>query len=94
MTGCPNGCARPYLGEVGLVGKSPGRYNLYLGAAADGSRLSAFAAENLTEDGIIKMLSPLFADYAAARETGESFGDFLVRADKVRPPQNAADFHP
>ena len=45
MTGCPNGCARPYLAEIGLVGKGPGRYNLYLGAAFDGSRLSKLYAE-------------------------------------------------
>lgn len=93
MTGCPNGCARPYLGEIGLTGKSPGRYNLYLGAAADGSRLSALAGRNLREADIIAFLSPLFAEYAAARETGEGFGDFLVRAGKVRPPAAAADFH-
>ncbi|MGI9297949.1 MAG: NADPH-dependent assimilatory sulfite reductase hemoprotein subunit [Gammaproteobacteria bacterium] len=93
MTGCPNGCARPYLGEIGLTGKSPGRYNLYLGAAADGSRLSALAGRNLREADIIAALSPLFAEYAAARENGEGFGDFLVRAGKVRPPAAPADFH-
>ena len=51
MTGCPNGCARPYLAEIGLVGKGPGRYNLYLGAAFDGSRLSKLYAEDLQHDG-------------------------------------------
>src|SRR3954454_14710272 len=53
MTGCPNGCARPYLAEIGLVGKGPGRYNLYLGAAADGSRLSKLYAEDLEHDGVV-----------------------------------------
>ena len=93
MTGCPNGCARPYLGEIGLTGKSPGRYNLYLGAGADGARLSALAGQNLREADIIALLSPLFAEYAAAREDGEAFGDFLVRAGKVRAPSAPSDFH-
>ena len=93
MTGCPNGCARPYLGEIGLIGKSPGRYNLYLGAAANGARLSALAGRNMREAEIVAFLSPLFADYAAARKDGEGFGDFLVRAEKVRAPNVAADFH-
>ena len=65
MTGCPNGCARPYLAEIGLVGKGPGRYNLYLGAAFDGSRLSKLYAEDLDHAGIIAALDPLFAAYAA-----------------------------
>ena len=64
MTGCPNGCARPYLAEIGLVGKGPGRYNLYLGAAFDGSRLSKLYAEDLDHDGIVAALDPLFAAYA------------------------------
>jgi sulfite reductase beta subunit-like hemoprotein len=47
MTGCPNGCARPYLAEIGLVGRTPGRYNLYLGAAFDGSRLNKLSTERI-----------------------------------------------
>lgn len=93
MTGCPNGCARPYLGEIGLVGKSPGRYNLYLGAAPDGARLSSLAGENMNEEQIVEKLSPLFSDYAAERESGEGFGDFLVRTGRARAPRNPADFH-
>ena len=64
MTGCPNGCARPYIAEIGLVGKGPGRYNLYLGGAFDGSRLSKLYAEDLGHDGIVAALDPLFAAYA------------------------------
>ena len=94
MTGCPNGCARPYLGEIGLVGKSPGKYNLYLGACASGKRLSSLAGESLNEEGIMAKLSPLFAQYAAEREEGEAFGDFLIRANITQAPSNAADFHP
>lgn len=93
MTGCPNGCARPYLAEIGLVGKGPGRYNLYLGAAFDGSRLSKLYAPDLEHDGIIAALDPIFAAYAAKREPGERFGDFTVRAGFVAATGNGADFH-
>ncbi len=94
MTGCPNGCARPYLGEIGLVGKSLGRYNLYLGASATGERLSSLVGENYTEANIIATLSPLFAEYAKQRQAAESFGDFLIRSGTAKIPTNAADFHP
>ena len=66
MTGCPNGCARPYLAEIGLVGKGPGRYNLYLGAAFDGSRMNKLYAEDLDHAGIVAALDPLFAAYASS----------------------------
>jgi sulfite reductase (NADPH) hemoprotein beta-component len=93
MTGCPNGCARPYLAEIGLVGKGPGRYNLYLGAAFDGSRLSKLYAEDVDHPAIIARLDPLFAAYARERETGEHFGDFVIRAGFVAPTKNGRDFH-
>jgi sulfite reductase (NADPH) hemoprotein beta-component len=93
MTGCPNGCARPYLAEIGLVGKGPGRYNLYLGAAFDGSRLGKLYAEDLDHDGIVGRLSPLFAAYAAGRNPGERFGAFAIRAGFVAQTTNGADFH-
>ena len=93
MTGCPNGCARPYLAEIGLVGKGPGRYNLYLGAAFDGSRLSKLYAPDVDHDGIVAALDPIFAAYAAGREKGERFGDFTIRAGFVARTGNGADFH-
>jgi len=93
MTGCPNGCARPYLAEIGLVGKGPGRYNLYLGAAFDGSRLSKLYAEDLTHDGIVGALDSVFAAYAADRQSGERFGDFCIRASFVAKTGNGRDFH-
>jgi sulfite reductase (NADPH) hemoprotein beta-component len=93
MTGCPNGCARPYLAEIGLVGKGPGRYNLYLGAAFDGSRLSKLYLPDVDHDGIIAALDPLFKAYAARREVGERFGDFTIRAGFVAKTGNGADFH-
>lgn len=93
MTGCPNGCARPYLAEIGLVGKGPGRYNLYLGAAFDGSRLAKLHTPDLHEDAIVDALDPLFAAYARDREAGERFGDFLVRAGFVAPTESGRTFH-
>ncbi|WP_210209517.1 NADPH-dependent assimilatory sulfite reductase hemoprotein subunit [Pseudolabrys sp. GY_H] len=93
MTGCPNGCARPYLAEIGLVGKGPGRYNLYLGAAFDGSRLSKLYAESLDHDGIVTALDPVFAAYARERQAGEHFGDYTVRAGFVAQTSNGRDFH-
>ena len=92
-TGCPNGCARPYLAEIGLVGKGPGRYNLYLGAAFDGSRLSKLYAEDLVHADIVAALDPIFAAYAAERYEGERFGDFTIRAGFVTKSGNGADFH-
>lgn len=92
MTGCPNGCARPFLAEIGLVGKAPGRYNLYLGAGFDGARLNRLYRENIDEDTIIAALDPLFARYAAERERDEHFGDFCVRAGVIRAVTSGPDF--
>ena len=93
MTGCPNGCARPYLGEIGLVGRAPGRYNLYLGANHAGERLNKLYREMLDEDGILRELTPLLAAYATGRTPGEGFGDFLVRTGAVRATVQGLDFH-
>ena len=80
ISGCPNGCSRPYLGEIALVGKAPGRYNLMLGADAHGQRLNVLYRENIDESEILDALDPLFARYAVERDGSEGFGDFLVRA--------------
>src|SRR6187551_1936051 len=93
MTGCPNGCARPYLAEIGLVGKGPGRYNLYLGAAFDGSRMNKLYAEDLDHAGIVAALDPLFAAYVGGRQKGERFGDFAIRTGHIAASGNGADFH-
>ena len=93
MTGCPNGCARPYLGEIGLVGRAPGRYNLYLGANHAGERLNKLYREMLDEDGILQELTPLLAAYAAERQLNEGFGDFVVRTGVVKATVRGLDFH-
>jgi sulfite reductase (NADPH) hemoprotein beta-component len=93
MTGCPNGCARPYIAEIGLVGKNPGKYNLYLGGAFNGERLSKLYAEDLDHRGILEALDPLFAAFMAERQPGEHFGDYVIRAGFVAQTSNGADFH-
>jgi sulfite reductase (NADPH) hemoprotein beta-component len=93
MTGCPNGCARPFIAEIGLVGRGPERYHLYLGAAFDGSRLSKLYREDVTAGEIRTTLDPLFADYAKGRQPGEHFGDYLIRAGHVARTTNGPDFH-
>ena len=86
VSGCPNGCSRPYLGEIALVGKAPGRYNLMLGADHRGQRLNTLYRENINEDAILEALEPLLASYAAGRGPGERFGDFLHRTGVVALP--------
>jgi sulfite reductase (NADPH) hemoprotein beta-component len=93
MTGCPNGCARPYLGEIGLVGKAPGRYNLYLGANHAGERLNKLYREMLDEAGILEELTPLLAAYANHRRPQERFGDFVVRQGYVAETTHGLNFH-
>ena len=83
MSGCPNGCSRPYLAEIGLVGRAPGRYNLYLGAAFNGSRLNRLVLDNADEAAILGHIDGLFADFAAHRQPEERFGDFLIRRGHV-----------
>jgi sulfite reductase (NADPH) hemoprotein beta-component len=93
MTGCPNGCARPYLAEIGFVGRAPGLYNLYLGAAFDGSRLSKLYAQDVNQEQILKLLDPLIRRYASARAAGEHFGDFVIRAGVVKATPAGNRFH-
>ncbi|WP_295455159.1 assimilatory sulfite reductase (NADPH) hemoprotein subunit [uncultured Thiodictyon sp.] len=94
MTGCPNGCARPFLAEIGLVGKGPRTYNLLLGGDGSGTRLNTLYRENIAEAEILDTLDGLFARYAQERTPQERFGDFVVRVGIVRRVENAAsDFH-
>jgi len=79
MTGCPNGCGRPYAAEIGLVGTAPGRYNLYLAGDHEGTRLNRLYKENLDEAAILRELDLLFWLYKKERITGERFGDFALR---------------
>ena len=88
LSGCPNGCSRPYLGEIALVGKAPGRYNLMLGADHRGQRLNTLYRENIDEPQILAALDPLFAAYASERAQDERFGDWLLRNGTVAVPES------
>jgi sulfite reductase (NADPH) hemoprotein beta-component len=83
MTGCPNGCARPYLAEIGFVGTAPGKYNLHLGGDRQGERLNKIYLESIDEATILKTLDGLFAQYATEKIADETFGDFSVRKNWV-----------
>lgn len=85
MTGCPNGCARSSLGEIGFIGRAVGRYNLYLGASHNGDRLNTLYKEMLSEEAILEELDPIIGAYAQERHPGETFGDFVIRKEIVAP---------
>ncbi|WP_309612421.1 assimilatory sulfite reductase (NADPH) hemoprotein subunit [Sphingomonas sp.] len=79
ISGCPNGCSRPYVAEIALSGRAPGKYNLYLGGGFHGERLNKMALENVGEPVILGVMEDLLGRYAAGRETGERLGDFVTR---------------
>lgn len=93
MTGCPNGCGRPYLGEIGFVGKGPGKYNVYLGAGFHGQRLGKLYRESVSGADIKDLLAPVIKDYATRRREGEHFGDFVIRAGYVQETTAGNNFH-
>lgn len=93
MTGCPNSCGRPTLAEIGFIGKAPGKYNMYLGAAFDGSRLNKMYRENIGEEEILSELRVLLSRYAKERSEGEHFGDFVIRAGVIEAVTDGTNFH-
>lgn len=94
VTGCPNGCGRAMLAEVGLVGKGPGKYNFYLGGNREGTRIPRMYRENIDEKEIMRELDVLIGRWAKEAEKNEAFGDFLIRAKVVKPVINSAkDFY-
>lgn len=97
MTGCPNGCARPWLAEVAFVGKAYGAYNMYLGGGYHGQRLNKLYRSSIKEDEILEIMKGLLKRYAQERntdgETPERFGDFCIRAGIIKATTNGQDFH-
>ncbi len=79
ITGCPNGCARPYTGDIGVVGRMPGYYALFVGGDFEGTRLNTLLVDKVALGAIGEILHPLFAIFAAERKAGEGFGDFCHR---------------
>ncbi len=92
VTGCPNGCSRPYIAEIACVGKGPDIYNLYLGAGFAGQRLNTLYRDSVPGDQIATILRPVIFDYALNRLPGEHFGDFTIRAGYVEATENGRDF--
>jgi sulfite reductase (NADPH) hemoprotein beta-component len=93
MSGCPNGCARPYVAEIALTGRAPGKYNLYVGGGFHGERLNIMIFENIGEPMILEVLGEQLGRYAAERKPGERFGDFVLRAGYThafRPTHHSA----
>jgi sulfite reductase (NADPH) hemoprotein beta-component len=83
-SGCPNGCSRPYIAEIALTGRAPGKYNLYLGGGFHGQRLNRMIRENVGEPAILEVLDDALGRFAREHEPGERFGDFCIRAEIVR----------
>jgi sulfite reductase (NADPH) hemoprotein beta-component len=79
MTGCPNGCARPYLAEIGFVGRGPGRYQVYLGGNQASTRMNRLYRDNVKDPELVNELRPLLARFAQERVGAERFGDWAAR---------------
>lgn len=93
MTGCPNGCARPWLAEVAFVGKAYGAYNMYLGGGYHGQRLNKLYRSSIKEEEILEIMKPLLKRYALERNEGERFGDFCIRIGMIKPTTEGKAFH-
>jgi sulfite reductase (NADPH) hemoprotein beta-component len=87
MSGCPNGCSRPYVAEIALTGRAPGKYNLYVGGGFHGERLNRMIGENIGEEKILEILGDLLGRFARERQPGEHFGDFLHRSEAIDAAQ-------
>ncbi len=92
VSGCPNGCSRPYIAEIALTGRAPGKYNLYLGGGFHGQRLGRLYLENVAEAAIIAALDEMLGHFARDRHAGEHFGDFVIRAAYVSAVRDGPDF--
>ena len=93
MSGCNNGCSRPYAAEVGFSGRAPGKYNMYLGGGFDGRRLNKPYLDNVDEATILSHLDTMFRHYASEGKAGEPFGDFTIRAGYIAPVHDGRTFN-
>ena len=93
MTGCPNGCARPYLAEIAMVGRAPKKYNLYLGGGFAGDRLNKLYRQSVKSDDLLGILQPMIEGYAKERESGERFGDYVIRKGIIKETTAGSNFH-
>lgn len=93
MTGCPNGCSRPWVGEIAFVGKAPGSYMMLLGGGAAGDRLNKIFRDSVNEQEILEILGVLIPRYAKERLEGERFGDWVIRAGVIAPTTSGKEFY-
>ncbi|KAK6332340.1 hypothetical protein TWF696_003058 [Orbilia brochopaga] len=93
MTGCPNGCARPWLAEIAFVGKAYGAYNMYLGGGYHGQRLNKLYRSSIKEEEILEILRPMIKRYAVERGDGEKFGDWCIRVGIIKETTHGTNFH-
>lgn len=93
MSGCPNGCSRPYVAEIALTGRAPGKYNLYFGGGFHGQRLNKMYLENAGEDALLAALDEVLTHYAHDRLPHEHFGDFAIRAGYVAEVKEGKTFN-
>ncbi len=94
VTGCPNGCGRAMLAEIGLVGKGPGKYNMHLGGNLGGTRVPKLYKENLNEQDILTEIDGLVEKWTQERQTDEALGDFVIRAGIIAEVKvSKRDFH-
>ncbi len=93
MSGCPNGCSRPYVAEIALTGRAPGKYNLYFGGGFHGQRLNKMYLENAGEDALLAALDKVLTHYAHDRLPLEHFGDFAIRAGYVAEVKEGRTFN-
>lgn len=93
MTGCPNGCARPYHSDIGFVGRAPNKYAMYVGGSVRGDRLAGLEQKSVLLDEIPQKVRPLLSEFAASRQVGERFTDWVVRTRDLGPAPSAEQFH-
>jgi len=93
MTGCPNGCARPWLAEIAMVGKSYGYYDLLLGGGYHGQRLNKIYRQSVKEEEILEIIRPMIKEYALERNDGERFGDFVIRKGHIKATTEGKAFY-
>ncbi|MEJ6579683.1 MAG: NADPH-dependent assimilatory sulfite reductase hemoprotein subunit [Akkermansiaceae bacterium] len=93
MTGCPNGCARPYIAEIAFVGRAPGKYNIHLGGGFIGDRIGGIWQRSVKSDDIAGLLRPVLERYSKERNEGEKFGDFVIRVGIIHEVTHGSEVH-
>lgn len=93
MTGCPNGCGRPFIAEIGFVGRGPEKYNIYLGGGHAGERLNKLYRQDVPAAELVTILEPIIRRYAEERLENEHFGDFVIRSGIIAATTQGGDFH-